>query len=102
MTWNYYACNFATETQQVKAYNVQPELIDILLIEIIENIWPKVEGDCRVTINKNHRGKNDTCKTRIKVISRITSMIGPQVPKLSTLGTLFEKNRYIKYHNTTG
>ena len=32
----------ATETQQKKAYNVQPELIDSLSIAIIENIWPKV------------------------------------------------------------
>ena len=39
----------ATETQQKKAYNVQPELTDSLPeltdslpIAIIENIWPKV------------------------------------------------------------
>ena len=60
---------------------MQAELSDSLPIEIIENIWPKVEGDCRVTINKNHRGKNDTCKNRFTVISRITSMVGPQVPE---------------------
>jgi len=43
---------FATKTQQAKVYHVQPELIDSLLIEIIENIWPKVEGECSVTINQ--------------------------------------------------
>ena len=32
---------YATQTQQKKVYNVQPELI-----EIIENIRPKVEGGC--------------------------------------------------------
>jgi len=52
---------YAIETQQKKAYNVQPELIDSLPIEIIENIWPKVEGECSVTINKNHCGKIDSC-----------------------------------------
>ena len=83
MTCNYYTFNFATETQQVKAYNVQPELIDSLLIEIIENIWSKVEGECSVTNNKNHRGKHDTCKSRIKVISTISSMVGLHVPKNS-------------------
>jgi len=72
---------YAIETQQKKAYNVQPELIDSLPIEIIENIWPKVEGDCNVTINKNHHGKNYTCKSRFTVISRITSMTGQHVPK---------------------
>lgn len=52
MTCNYYTFNFATETQQVKAYNVQPELIDSLLIEIIENIWSKVEGESVWQITK--------------------------------------------------
>jgi len=83
MTCNYFTWNFATETQQAKVYNVQPELIDSLLIEIIENVWSKVEGECSVTINKNHRGKYDTCKSRIKVISTISSMVGPHVPKNS-------------------
>ena len=60
---------------------MQPELSDSLPIEITENIWPKVEGESSVTINKNHRGKNYGCKSRFKVISRITSLVGPQVPK---------------------
>ena len=67
---------------------MQLELIDSLLKEIKENITPKVEGESNVTINKNHHGKNDTMY--IKVISRITSMVGPCVLKLSALGTLFE------------
>jgi len=41
---------------------MQPELSDSLPIEIIDNILPRVEGECSVTINKNHRGKHDTCK----------------------------------------
>jgi hypothetical protein len=70
---------------------VQPELIDSLSIAIIENIWPKVGWRWMQCDNwkKNHHGKNDTCKNRIKVISRITSMVGPHVLKLLTLGTLF-------------
>ena len=67
------------KTQQRKVYNVQSELIDS--IEIIKNIRPKVEGECSVTINKNHRIKNDMCQSRNKVISRTTSMVGPHVPK---------------------
>ena len=67
---------YATETQQKKVYNGQPDLIDSLPIAIIENIWPKVEGEYSVTINKSHHGKIDTCKIRIKGISGITCTVG--------------------------